>query len=296
MELRQLTYFTAVVRHGGFTRAAEHLRIAQPAISAQVRRLEAELGVTLLRRTTRRVELTRAGEVVLARAHAVLDDLAALRADVARLADVLTGQVRIGAIEAVGPMDLPAALAAFHRTHPGVDLTLRSGRRAELLADLDADRIDLAVAPPPTEAIPRIAARVLFSEELVLVTAPGRRAVTLGELVDEAFVCLPADSGLRALLDGACAAAGFAPRVRFEAGSLARVRELAAHGLGAALMARSVAEGPGAPVAVHPVRPAVRRAVALLHRADRTLSAAAAACHAALLDGPDVPGRPRGAP
>jgi len=276
MELRQLTYLAAVVRHGGFTRAAEHLRIAQPAISAQVRRLESELGVALLRRTTRRVELTRAGELVLDRAHRVLDEIAALRAEVIRLADVLSGEVRIGSIEAAP--DLPAALAGFHRHHPGIDLTLRTGRRAALLDDLDADRIDLAIAPV-TEPLPeRFAVHVLFDEELVLVTAPGVRDVTMAGLVDAPFVCLPADSGLRALLDAACAQVGFVPRVQFEASTLTRVRELAAHGLGTALVARSVAEGPGSPVAVHPVAPEVRRCVGLIHRADRTLTAAAVAC------------------
>ena len=71
MELRQLAYFEAVVRHGGFSRAAQQLQIAQPAVSAQVRRLERELGTTLLERTTRRVALTPAGELVLARARSV---------------------------------------------------------------------------------------------------------------------------------------------------------------------------------------------------------------------------------
>lgn len=272
MELHRLTYFAAVVRHGGFTRAAVHLRIAQPAISAQVRRLEAELGVTLLRRTTRRVELTHAGELVLARAHRVLDEVAALHDEAARLAGVLTGEVRLGAIEAVGPVRLPAALAAFHRSYPGVSLVLRSGRRTELLADLDADRIDLALAPTPVPEA--YAAHVLHDEELVLVTAPGRR-VRLDDLADEPFACLPAGSGLRALLDDACGRAGFVPRVQFEASNLGRVRELAAHGLGVALMARSAAEGPGDAVAVHAVTPEIRRSVALIHRSDRTLGAAA---------------------
>src|SRR5258705_7255144 len=76
MELRQLTYFEAVVRHGGFTRASEQLRVAQPAVSAQIRRLEAELGTTLLRRTTRQVALTHAGELFLVRVRRVVRPLA----------------------------------------------------------------------------------------------------------------------------------------------------------------------------------------------------------------------------
>src|SRR5882757_8519745 len=86
MELRQLAYFEAVVRHGGFSRAAEQLNIAQPAVSAQVRRLERELGAALLERTTSRVRLTPAGELVLARARSALAQVEGARADLAELA------------------------------------------------------------------------------------------------------------------------------------------------------------------------------------------------------------------
>ena len=111
MELRQLAYFDAVVRHGSFTKAAQRLHVAQPAVSAQIRRLEAELGVTLLERTTRRVALTQAGELFLARARLALAQLEGARADLAELSAVLRGQVRIGATQVLGSLDLPAALA-----------------------------------------------------------------------------------------------------------------------------------------------------------------------------------------
>src|SRR6266700_6181921 len=99
MELRQLVYFEAVARHGGFSRAAEQLRIAQPAVSAQVRRLEAELGTPLLERTTRRVALTYAGELFLTRTRAVLGQLEAARGELDELASVMRGRLRIGATQ-----------------------------------------------------------------------------------------------------------------------------------------------------------------------------------------------------
>ncbi|MGH3588564.1 MAG: LysR family transcriptional regulator, partial [Pseudonocardia sp.] len=86
MELRQLVYLDAVVRHGGFTRAAEHLRVAQPAVSVQIRRLETEVGAQLLQRTTRSVALTHAGELFLDRARRALAELDAARDALARLA------------------------------------------------------------------------------------------------------------------------------------------------------------------------------------------------------------------
>lgn len=289
VELRHLTSFAAVVRHGGFTRAAEALRLAQPAVSEHVRRLETELGTTLLTRTTRRVTLTRAGELVLRRAERVLDEVDGVRADVAGLAAALSGRVRIGAIQALEPLDLPRALARFARRYPGVDLSLTSGPTRALVADLGADRIDLALAPVPSWLAPHITARPLFDEELVLIlptTHPlaARDAVDLAELADEAFVCLPADSGLRALLDRAAADAGVRLSVPFECSNLGRIRDLVAHGLGVALLARSVAQAPGSPVSAHPVAPVpVRRGVGLLHR-DGPLDPAVAACAAVLVD------------
>src|SRR5438445_755751 len=136
MELRQLAYFDAVVRHGSFTKAAQRLHIAQPAVSAQIRRLETELGTTLLERTTRRVALTYAGELFLARARQVLAQLDGARADLDELSAVLRGRVRIGATQVVGSLDLPAALASFRRRYPGVSLPLHTGLIAKLLCEL----------------------------------------------------------------------------------------------------------------------------------------------------------------
>lgn len=259
---------------------------AQPAISVQVRKLERELGVTLLSRTTRRVAPTQAGELVLARARRVLAELDALRADLAALDGIAIGRVRLGAIQALDPFDLSGALAAFHASHPGVELSLRSGATRALLDDLTHDRIDLAVAPVPGDVPPGVIVEPLFTDELVLATAPDHPraadgALSVADLRDDPFVCLPAGSGLRARLDRL--AGDVAIRVPFETPNLPRLRDLVAHGLGVALVARSVAEAPGPPVVVHPVAPQrVWRPVGLLHRVP--LGPAAAACRAFLLD------------
>lgn len=295
MELRQLVYFDAIIRHGGFTRAAEQLHVAQPAVSAQIRRLETELGVTLLERTTRRVRLTQAGELLLGRARRALGELDGARADLAELADVLRGRVRIGALQATGPFDLPAALAGFHARYPGVELSLRSGRLRELLAALDADEIDLAIGPLRDEVPDRFTAHALFTEELVLLTALGhplahQGALPLGAVRDDPFICLPAESGLRAILDRSAAEAGFVAHVPFEDVNLTRIRDLVAHGLGVALLARSVADAPGPPVVTHPLLPTgLRRRVGLLHHRHRPLPAAARACRTFLINRPVPP-------
>jgi len=290
VELRQLTYFDAVVRHGGFGRAAAQLHVAQPAVSVQIRKLETELGTPLLSRTTRRVTLTHAGELFLVRARRVLAELDAGRADLQQLSGVLVGRVRLGAIQALGPYDLSGALATFHERHPGVELSLRSGPLRTQLDDLAQDRIDLALGPVPAGLPEWVEAAPLFVDELVLVTAPGHPTAGGGPLDitalrDDPFVCLPADSGLRAILDRLAAAAGFTPDVPFETTNLPRLRDMVAHGLGVALVARSVAEGPGRPLEVHTVLPdRVWRPVGVLHHGGRPLPAAAGACRELLLE------------
>ena len=157
-----------------------------------------------------------------------------------------------------------------------------------LLDDLAHDRIDLALGPVPAEVPPDVVVAPLFTDELVLVTAPDHprrrpRALGLDALRDDPFVCLPAGTGLRAILDRHAAAAGFTPHVPFETTSLPRLRDLVANGLGVALVARSVAEAPGPPVVVHEVAPErISRPVGLMHRAP--LGPAAAVCRAFLLE------------
>src|SRR5215472_1109728 len=258
MELRQLVYFEAVARHGGFSRAAEQLRIAQPAVSAQIRRLESELGTALLQRTTRRVALTHAGELFLARTRAVLDELDAARADLDELAAVRRGHLCIGATLVLASIDLPRSLARFHRRYPGVTLALRTGLIAHLLDDLDSGTVDVVVGPLHDDLPAGFLAEPLAPENLVLITAPDRRlppAATLAAVRDEPFVCLPAGSGLHALLVAAAAAEGFTPRIPFETHSPGSIRELVSAGLCVALLAESAAYAAGPAVQVHSLDP-----------------------------------------
>src|SRR4051812_23626437 len=160
MELRQLEYFAAVARHRHFTRAAEALYITQPALSQQVRRLEAELGLALFRRPSKGVELTPAGEDLLVHAEKVLAEVAQARADMDRHTGISRGVARVAATAADAPR-LPEALADFHADHPGIQIALRQGSAAEVAALVSSGAVDVAVlalsgespaggpAPPP---------------------------------------------------------------------------------------------------------------------------------------------------
>jgi LysR family transcriptional activator of glutamate synthase operon len=281
VELRQLIYFDAVARCGGFTRAARQLHIAQPAVSVQVRQLEKELGVRLLARTSRTVSLTEAGELFLIRTRKVLAELQASRAEMDELAGVVRGHVTVGATQILGPLHLPDVLASFHATVPGLTVTLRAGVVSELLTRLDREDVDFVLAPIDTDLPGRYEARPLASEELVVITSTGHRLATrakvsIRDLSDEVFVGLGPGNKMREVLDSACQQAGFRPEVQFEASYAGSVRELVSSGLGIALVTRSTAQAVGGPVRVLGLDPALPQPpFGIIRQRDLKLSAAA---------------------
>src|SRR3954451_25328930 len=147
MELRHLRYFVAIAEERSITRAAERLWIAQPGLSTQVRRLEAELGIPLLDRHPRGVELTPAGELFLERARATLATAEADRSTGADLAAGLAGTGRLG-IASEAPAGLgPPLLAAFGQDRPNVEVTVFESYSGSLMRDLRDGRLDAVIAP-----------------------------------------------------------------------------------------------------------------------------------------------------
>src|SRR5579871_3220108 len=135
MEIRQLRYIVALAEENSFTRAAAREHIAQPALSQQIQRLEKEVGLPLVDRTTRRVTLTEPGRTLVARARRILAELDAVHAELQSLRGIQTGHVIVGAMHTMGPVDVTLALAQFHAMHPDVELTVRE-HSSEELADL----------------------------------------------------------------------------------------------------------------------------------------------------------------
>jgi LysR family transcriptional activator of glutamate synthase operon len=284
MELRQLRYLVAVAEEQHFTRAAAREHVAQPALSQQIQRLEAELGLKLVQRTTRRVAMTEAGELLVARARRAIAELEAAHAELQSLAGVQAGRLSVGALHTMGPVDLSLLLATFHRSHPGVELTVREQSSEELAAMLRDDEVELAFLSV-TERMEShgLTLHRLVSEELVAVLPPdhplaGRPSVRLADLAQDAFVSFRVGSRPRELLVSAGATAGFQPRIALESNESRRIRSLVSRGLGVALLPRSDAEAPGAAVAVSALDgPAMRRDVMLASRCQRHLSPAALA-------------------
>jgi DNA-binding transcriptional LysR family regulator len=175
MELRQLQYLAAVVRHASFTRAADELYVTQPALSQQVRRLEEELGVALLLRLPSGVEVTAAGAELVARAEPILSGVDDARAAMQEHAGGRRGVARVAATPGAAP-GLPVALAAFHALHPGIRVSLRQGSAADVVALLATGSADVGVAALDAEARRGAAgldATTLREEPLWIVAPPG---------------------------------------------------------------------------------------------------------------------------
>ncbi|GII89220.1 LysR family transcriptional regulator [Sphaerisporangium siamense] len=248
MELRQLEYFVAVAEEGGFTRAAERVHISQSGVSAQIRQLERDLGAPLIDRSARTVTLTAAGAAALEHARAALACADAVRKAVDEVNGLVRGRLTVGMVTGCTVTELFDALAAFHRRHPGVEITLVEDNADRLVERVRAGAADLALigasgAPPEgLRALP------IISEPLVAAVPPGhplaaRRAVTLDELAGHPLVCLPEGTGIRTVLDEACAARGLRPGIALQATAPGTVADLAARGLGVAVLSESIAAG-----------------------------------------------------
>jgi DNA-binding transcriptional LysR family regulator len=237
MELRHLRTLDAVARHGSFTRAAAELHLAQSAVSQQIRRLEAELGVDLLRRTSRRVDVTEAGEVVLDYARASSRG----RRPAGRARGPHRGPARQGRDRRdLADRDLrpPGVLGSFHRRHPGVVIHLLEDTADHLLGLLRRDEIDCAYASvDPDRLGEEFAATKLFEEELVVAVAPGHRFagqdhVTFEQLAGETLIAYREGSELRRRIEATMAAHDLTPNNGFFCTEMAAVRALASRGSG----------------------------------------------------------------
>ncbi|MEJ9077736.1 LysR family transcriptional regulator [Gordonia malaquae] len=248
MELRHLRYYIAVAEECHFGRAAARLHIAQPPLSQQIKQLETELGVTLLLRSTRKVELTEAGERYLERARAVIDAVDAAGTEATRIADGRLGRLGIGFTGSATYELLPSLARLLRAELPGVELDLHG----EMLtpsqaAALHDGTIDLGFLRPPVHD-PDLHHETVRTEPLIAVVpqshplASRTGGITVADLADEPFITYPSQHRsvvLDVVLD-VCARAGFTPQVRHEVGETSTLVSFVAADLGVALVPDSV--------------------------------------------------------
>ncbi|UES39674.1 LysR family transcriptional regulator [Roseibium aggregatum] len=238
MDIRQLRYFQEIVAQGSLTRAAESLHVAQPALSLHLKNMEEQLGTRLLTRSRSGVTPTEAGELLLQRARAILEDLARTEDDIRNLETDPSGIVRIGLPGTISAMvSLPLILAARER-FPRITLNITEAMSGFVGDWLSEGKIDLAVLYSRSKDA-RIRSELLLEEELVVLwPADAERPLEMNmEALDNVPMVLPSGAhGLRVLIDRTFQALGFAPEIAMEIDSFNNIKRLVAAGFGPSIL------------------------------------------------------------
>lgn len=281
MELRHLTYFVAVAERLSFSRAAEALQVAQPAISQQIRALERDLGMPLFERVGKRVALTDAGQAFLPHARHILASVANAQHEMRQRGSLLRGRASLGAPPTISAHILPKRLTAFERTYPGLEVTLREAGTETLINLVTMGELDLAIVsssvlPPSVESQPYLAEGYVLAVSAEHVSSK-RRRIKLTELAEEPFILFPDGYKLRHVTLEACRRAGFEPKVALDGGSMQSALQFVAAGLGVALVPELALTDARGICAVQIADQKLTRELGLVWRRGRTLSPAAGA-------------------
>jgi LysR family hydrogen peroxide-inducible transcriptional activator len=240
VNLRDLRYLTSLADLGHFGRAAEACRVSQPTLSTQIKKLEGELGVTLLERAPRRVLLTPAGRDIVERAKRVLVEVEQMREVARRHCDPEAGSVRLGVFPTLGPYLLPHLIPKIRARYPRLELLLVEEKTDVLLAMLREGRLDAALLALPLRE-EWLHAEPLFSEPFLLAVPNDhplaeRPDVAMADLSDYPLLLLEDGHCLRDQALEVCRLAGVGEKEGFRATSLETLRQMVASGVGITLL------------------------------------------------------------
>ncbi len=256
MNLRDLRYLVALADHRHFGRAAEACFVSQPTLSTQIKKLEDELGVTLVERAPRKVLLTPAGRAIIDRARSILADVEQMREIARRSMDPEAGTVRLGLFPTLGPYLLPHVVPGLRSRFPRLELLLVEEKTDEIIARLQDGRLDAGVLalplPCPDDAFHL---EPLFDEPFVLAVHDGhplgtRTTVSTEDLTGTDLLLLEEGHCLREQALDLCRHAGASERSGFRATSLETLRQMVASNVGMTLLP-TLAIKPPVPPAEH---------------------------------------------
>lgn len=247
MDLRQLRAFLEIVRQGSFTRAAERLHIAQPAVSICIRKLEEELELTLLNRQEKRVTLTAEGESLLRHAERILDNLAAAETEMAELRGLSHGEVRIGIPPMMSSYYFPLIIREFRDCYPNLKLSVNGEGAANIQRMIARGEIDMGVIAGQ-KLLDGLQSRHFLCEEIVACVPldhplAGRQAISLDEFLQEPLILFKEGYYMRELMDELMAGEQRQPLVVFETNLFSLVRSLIKQRLGISTFLRMVVSG-----------------------------------------------------
>jgi DNA-binding transcriptional LysR family regulator len=287
LNLNRLRILVEVASCGSFSAAADSLSYTQSAVSQQIAALEAETGVTLLERLPRGVRLTPAGQVLLEYAEGIIARLHAAEAEMAAIAGLRGGQLRMASFPTAGATLMPLAIAIFRAQHPEVMLSLAEGEPEEIAPRLSAGEFDIALLfefEGTSESLgPELSRLPLFEDPMFLALPADhalsrRRTLRLENLRAEAWIQTSASSPCAQHVVRSCHAAGFEPIVSFESDDYQTVQGLVAAGVGVALIPKLALSGARDDIAIRALSPhsPVRDVIAATPEGTRLTAAAAA--------------------
>ncbi|MGP4095808.1 LysR family transcriptional regulator [Nonomuraea sp. KM90] len=288
MQLQQLAYFLAVAEARHFTQAAERMRVAQPSLSKQIKALEDDLGARLFSRARGNVTLTAAGEALLPLARRILADADTAREEVAQLAGLRRGRVRLGATPSLCAGLLADALARFHRAYPGIELLVEEGGSRDLVKALARGQLDLSLIIMPLQSDdPSLVTEEILRENLVVVSPSHEQIkgpyLRIEDLRGRSMVMFRRGYDLREATLAACRQVGFEPRFAVQGGEMDAVLRFVEAGLGVAVVPSMVLDGRPGLLGTPLAPPGLSRTIALAHRKDVDPTRAAQAFRETLL-------------
>jgi DNA-binding transcriptional LysR family regulator len=286
LNLNRLRILVEVASCGSFSAAADSLSYTQSAVSQQIAALEAETGVTLIERLPRGVRLTPAGVVLLEYAEGIIARLHAAEAEMAAIAGLRGGQLRMASFPTAGATLMPLAIAIFRARHPEVALTLAEGEPEEIGPRISAGEFDIALLfefEGTSESLgPELARLPLFEDPMFLALPADhplarRPTLRLEDLRTEAWIQTSASSPCARHVVRSCHGAGFDPVVSFESDDYQTVQGLVAAGVGVALIPKLALSGTREDIAIRALSPSnpVRTVIAATPEGTRLTSAAA---------------------
>lgn len=281
----------AIAEFGHMTRAAESLGVSQPALSAAVRKLEAELGTELFHRTGHGVEPTEAGKVFVEHAQITMRASEQTREAVRSLVGLETGSIRVGAGATATGYLLPSAIHAVRDEYPGLKFSIREAGSSAVAEGVVSGELDLGIVTLPV-VHPRgdelMVIREIGDELLLIVPGDhplnGRKSFRWTDLEGESVIAFEAGSAVRGVIDAAAAAHGVGLAVVMELRSIEAIVQMVRAGIGVGFVSRyGLEEGAG----IRCKDGALTRTLGVVRRRDRFLSHAAGAFERALLTGMD---------
>lgn len=250
MNIRDLEYLVALSEHKHFRRAADSCNVSQPTLSGQIRKLEDELGIILLERTSRKVLFTQSGMLLVEQARTVLKEIKLLKEMASKQGKEMTGPLHIGLIPTVGPYLLPYLVPTLKESFPDLEIFLYEAQTQQLVEQLETGRLDCAILAAAPETEPFIEVPI-FSEKMLLAVSEQHqwakeKNIPMHKLTGEEMLMLDDGHCLRHQTMGYCFTAGAKENAHFQATSLETLRNMVAANAGITLMPELAVRNEGA--------------------------------------------------